>query len=236
MLKSAQACIAGLFAPIDDPSWNEQLNAQPIPIHTVPHNQDYLLTSGKKCDRSKYFKSQYKKSAEYKGLNDRCKKLLKQIEKHSGNLGRRESCLSKLANLRDTLFVEKLQGKRFVWCDIKMVDFNRTWENSYVLFCTFSLPNWAEEIMTDGNEFEYLVSQQFLSNTRTAELKRLYGGFLLKEIFDRSAYKALSPTSMNQTLWMYFGHDSTIAGLLNTLGVFEVFFRCIIVFLTIIIW
>lgn len=127
MLKSAQACIAGLFAPIDDPTWNEQLNAQPIPIHTVPHNKDYLLTSGKKCDRMKYYKSQYKKSSEYKGLNEKCKKLLKQIERHSGSLGKRESCLSKLANLRDTLFVEQSQGKRFVRCAVKIDDF---YENS----------------------------------------------------------------------------------------------------------
>lgn len=95
-----------------------------------------------------------------------------------------------------------------------------------ISFSAFSLPNWAEEIMTDGDMFEYLASQQFLSNTRTTELKRLYAGFLLKEIFDRSAYKALSPTSVGQTMWMYFAHDSTIAGVLNTLGVFEVFSPC----------
>lgn len=113
-MKSAQASIAGLFSPVDDQMWNEQLDTQPIPIHTQPHKQDYLLTSGKPCDRSKYLKSEYKKTTEYKALNEKCKKLLKEIEKKSGNLGKKESCLSKLANLHDTLFVERLKDKRFV--------------------------------------------------------------------------------------------------------------------------
>lgn len=96
------------------------------------------------------------------------------------------------------------------------------------MFVSFSLPQWAEQIMIDGGDFEYISSQQYLSSTRTTELKKLNAGYLLKEIFDRSAYKALSPSSMNQTLWMYFGHDSTISGVLNTLGVFEVFiYSCI---------
>lgn len=91
-----------------------------------------------------------------------------------------------------------------------------------ICLCSFSLPQWAEEIMIDGSDFEYFAFQSFLSSTRTTELKKLNAGYLLKEILDRSTNKALSPSSLNQTLWMYFAHDSTIAGLLNTLGVFEV--------------
>lgn len=113
-MKSAQANIAGLFSSPYDDKWSEQFGVQPIPIYTTPHRQDYILTSGKPCDRSKYFKSQYKKTAEYKDLDDQCRLLAKEIEKYSGKIGKRLSCLSKMAILYDTLFIEQLKGKRFI--------------------------------------------------------------------------------------------------------------------------
>lgn len=53
-------------------------------------------------------------------------------------------------------------------------------------------------------------------------MKKLKMGFLLKEILDRFTSKIQSKLLPNRSLWMYFAHDSTIASMLNTLGLFKV--------------
>lgn len=35
-LVSAQVCLAGLFPPIDEEIWNDEIMWQPIPVHTIP--------------------------------------------------------------------------------------------------------------------------------------------------------------------------------------------------------
>lgn len=85
-----------------------------------------------------------------------------------------------------------------------------------------SLPLWAESVMTSGEDFEYLAKFFFTFYTQTAEMKRLRCGFLLKEILDRSQNKTLSTLIPNRSLWMYFAKDTTIADMLNSLGLFQV--------------
>lgn len=77
--------------------------------------------------------------------------------------------------------------------------------------------------MTPGGDFEYLVKSFFLLFTPTAEMKKLRSGFLLREILDRSKNKTESTLKPNRSLWMYFVHDTTIADMLNSLGLFKVF-------------
>lgn len=50
-LMSALCTAAGLFPPTGEEVWNNELNWQPIPIHTMPLNEDYLLNSFVKCAR-----------------------------------------------------------------------------------------------------------------------------------------------------------------------------------------
>lgn len=50
-LMSAASCLAGLFFPRDRELWHEQIQWQPIPIHSVPNDMDYLLYFGKKCPK-----------------------------------------------------------------------------------------------------------------------------------------------------------------------------------------
>jgi len=55
--------------------------------------------------------------------------------------------------------------------------------------------------------------------TGTTKLQRLYSGFLLKDILDRFKKKTNSKTDL--LMYLYAGHDVTIAGILNSLGVFQ---------------
>ncbi|XP_045156225.2 prostatic acid phosphatase-like [Mercenaria mercenaria] len=49
-LMSAYSVLAGLFPPIqEDRLWNEEITWQPIPVHTVPLEEDYLLIPDHPC-------------------------------------------------------------------------------------------------------------------------------------------------------------------------------------------
>lgn len=69
---------------------------------------------------------------------------------------------------------------------------------------------------------DYLSKYWLKLITGTTQLKRLKSGFILKDIFDRFKNKTLSTLSPDRSMWLYSGHDVTIASVLNSLGVFEV--------------
>lgn len=75
-----------------------------------------------------------------------------------------------------------------------------------------------------NEDFEYLAELYFAIFTQTTEMKKLRGGFLLKEILDRSQSKSQSTLKPDRSLWMYFAHDNTIVDMLNSLGLFKVDF------------
>lgn len=86
------------------------------------------------------------------------------------------------------------------------------------------MPQWAEQVMQPDGDFQRLAFYWFRMFTATPEMKKLRSGYLLKEILDRFTNKTQTQLSPNRSLWMYFGHDITIANMLNSLGVFNVCF------------
>lgn len=91
--------------------------------------------------------------------------------------------------------------------------------HSEILFSR--LPEWTRAVFVPDGAFEELARYWYGFITGTNELKRLRSGSLLKEILDRFKNKTQSLLP-DQLMQIYSGHDSTIAGILNSLGVFEV--------------
>lgn len=89
----------------------------------------------------------------------------------------------------------------------------------------FSLPEWAQKIFKPGCDLEELANLYFVLPTNTTTLARLNSGFLLREMLDRFDDKINSKLSPNRSIWMYSAHDVTLAGVLNTLGLFKVIFQ-----------
>lgn len=113
---SAAACMAGLFPPSGDQIWNENLSwnpigLNPIPIHTIPENQDYTLGVRKSCDRYEYEMNHYINSTAYTDLFIKHRKLIKYLEKHSG---KKLKSMLDIGLLYDTLSVERARGYRYV--------------------------------------------------------------------------------------------------------------------------
>lgn len=50
-LMSAQAELAGLFPPTANERWHENLQWQPVPIHTLPLKNDYVLSHLSECPK-----------------------------------------------------------------------------------------------------------------------------------------------------------------------------------------
>lgn len=69
---------------------------------------------------------------------------------------------------------------------------------------------------------KWVAARSFATKTYTPQLAKLKAGFLLKEILDRFRNKSIDNLSPNRSMWMYSAHDTTVANVLNTLGLFEV--------------
>lgn len=66
-LMSAQCNAAGMFPPAGDEVWSKELpNWQPIPIHTIPFSDDYLLNSFMPCSRYDQLYKEFTESKEFK--------------------------------------------------------------------------------------------------------------------------------------------------------------------------
>lgn len=86
----------------------------------------------------------------------------------------------------------------------------------------YRLPEWTNHVIEDS---KFLSEYWLKVNSGTTELRKLKGGFLFKEILDRFSKKIHSTLSPDYKLYLYSGHDITVAAILSSLGLFEVIFR-----------
>jgi lysosomal acid phosphatase len=81
----------------------------------------------------------------------------------------------------------------------------------------FSLPEWARGVYPE--KLLPLSDFYFAMAAYNRPLARLKSGPLLRDILTRFEDKALG--KLQQNYWVYSAHDTTIANMLNTLGVFK---------------
>lgn len=83
----------------------------------------------------------------------------------------------------------------------------------------FTLPAWTKKVYPDAM-FE-ISGLSFAVKTYTKVLARLKMGPLLKEILTHYHNKTRGHLKPNRNLFIYSAHDTTVANMLNTLGVFK---------------
>lgn len=188
---SAQSNLAGLFPPNTDETWNANIPWQPIPVHTIPEQFDYVLAAKRPCPLYDYAMKKYKKTPEYRELTKRFKPLYEYLTLHSG---KKIDSFTAVNNLYNVLYIEDLYN--------------------------LTLPEWTQKVYPEG-DMKWISARSFSTATDTPTLARLKTGFLLKEILERFSNKTAATLSPDRRMWVYSAHDTTIANVLNTLGVFE---------------
>lgn len=84
-LQSAELAAAGIYPPNGDDIWNASISWQPIPIHTRPQTEDYILYQKlPKCDIVERDIGEYLKSDAHRKLIAEHKELIEFIEHNSG--------------------------------------------------------------------------------------------------------------------------------------------------------
>lgn len=97
-----------MFPPPDDKKLSEDLNWMPIPVHSMPMENDYILAAQKQCDRYDFEIQKITNGTMYKELLKRNKPLLDYLQEHSGF---KMKTLSNVTLLYDALYTQKMKGK-----------------------------------------------------------------------------------------------------------------------------
>lgn len=108
-LMSAAAALAGLFPPTVDQLFNENINWQPIPIHTIPVEFDYILDSHPKCDRHRMLSKEHHNRPEYKAWHEKYNWLYQHVAEKSGISVDDDAKCVRIVN--DNLRIQKLYNK-----------------------------------------------------------------------------------------------------------------------------
>lgn len=91
----------------------------------------------------------------------------------------------------------------------------------YFIIFYFRLPDWTKKVFPNGPlrdiyDFSYVIE------TYTPQFARLKYGPLMKEILQTFKNKTESTLEPDRSAWVYSGHDNTISGLLNMMGIYDV--------------
>lgn len=196
-LMSAECAMAALFPPSIGQIWRSDFRWQPVPIHTIPLDEDYLLLVPE-CPRTENLTEQYLMSYDIKVILEANNGLLQFLETNSKT---RVRTVSDVAVFYEALVREYEVG-------LPLSDWAK-----YALKLKQSIN--GELIGT----LAYFAAIKTMVETHTTELKKIRSGFLLKEMLNRFKDMIISPNE--RLLWIYSAHDITIVNFLNSLNVYE---------------
>lgn len=104
-LMSAYCNFAGLFPPQGDQIWDSSLPWQPIPVHTVPQDDDWVLLADNCCAKYKKLFEEAKHTDEMKKLDEENEELYKNLTQWTGT---NVTNIFDVGEIYDVLFIESL--------------------------------------------------------------------------------------------------------------------------------
>jgi lysosomal acid phosphatase len=141
-LMSAYCNFAGLFPPQGDQIWDSTLPWQPIPVHTVPQNDDWVLLADNCCDKYKKLFEEAKHSDDMKKLDEENEELYKNLTQWTGT---NITNIFDVGEIYDVLFIENLYN--------------------------LSLPKWAESVLPIMNKLKSVKIATKTSTVTLARLR-----------------------------------------------------------------
>lgn len=107
-LMSAMSNLAGLYPPKGDQEWNPDLEWQPIPVHTMPQEEDNVISSHCKCPKYEQLKDNVFEDPRLKSIQSQNQWLFDYLTKHTGQ---NVTDLWDIDYLFDTLYIESVYNK-----------------------------------------------------------------------------------------------------------------------------
>jgi hypothetical protein len=197
-IMSGELVLAGLFPPHpnnSDSMWNPSVNWQPIPIHTISSTDDNKIAFSVKCPRLDRVFKDYLQSPEMEPVNKKYEYMYKYLSEHAK---KNITDVLTATDLYDVLYIQELHN--------------------------LTLPSWAHSYYP--GKLREAAEDLWDIVVATKEMKRLRGGPIVGDMllnFERLVNENIRRTYRNPKakLYLYSGHDSTIATILGTLNVFE---------------
>lgn len=196
-LMSAESNLAGFYPPQNE--FYPNLEWQPIPVHTTEENKDELLAMKKPCSKYNKLLDELFKQPFFRNISHTYHDLYSFLTRYSGTI---VTIPDDVEYIYNTLTIEK--------------SFNLT------------LPSWTQNVFPQ--KMEYLAQLSFALDAYTPQLARLKTGPLFNLITEH--FKNISEHSYDRhnhsidNVWdrkflMFSAHDTTIANVLNTMGLFD---------------
>uniref|UniRef100_A0A4W5MQA6 Lysosomal acid phosphatase n=1 Tax=Hucho hucho TaxID=62062 RepID=A0A4W5MQA6_9TELE len=193
-LMSAEANLAGLYPPNGSQVFNPSLKWQPIPVHTVPLNEDRLLSFPiPGCPRYKILMNETERTEKYLNMTFQYKDLIAMVQEKTGL---KNASIGTVWTVYDTLFCEARHN--------------------------MSAPHWVTpEIMEDLSKLNDFGFEIMFEVYKHQEKSRLQGGVLLGSIVHNISDSALPNSNRSRKMMMLSAHDTTIVALQSSLSIFN---------------
>ncbi|XP_056601050.1 lysosomal acid phosphatase [Triplophysa dalaica] len=193
-LMSAEANLAGLFPPNGSKAFNPDLKWQPIPVHTVPEDQERLLSFPlENCPRYEELMNETVKSDIFINISNTYKDFIQMVRNKTG-LDR--VSLESVWSVHDTLFCEEMHGMK--------------------------PPSWVTpDVMGKLEVLKNFGFQILFGVYKRKEKSRLQGGLLLDQIIKNLSAAAAPSSKQEVKMIMYSAHDTTIVALQEALNIFN---------------
>ncbi|XP_071371105.1 lysosomal acid phosphatase isoform X2 [Centroberyx affinis] len=193
-LMSAEANLAGLYPPSGQQIFKSDLKWQPIPVHTVPQDQERLLSFPLgDCPRYKQLMNETEHTEEFINVTNIYKDIIEMVRNETGlNKTNVESVWS----VYDTLYCESRHN--------------------------LTAPDWVTpDVMEKLRILKDFGFQVIFGVHKQQEKSRLQGGLLLGEIVKNLSKMAVPDPKQRLKLMMLSAHDTTVAALQASLNVFN---------------
>ncbi|XP_059378775.1 lysosomal acid phosphatase [Carassius carassius] len=193
-LMSAEANLAGMFPPNGSEVFNPDLKWQPIPVHTVPADEEKLLSFPlDDCPRYTQLMNETEKTDFFLNMTETYKAFIEMVKNKTGL---EKTNIETVWSVYDTLFCEAKHGMR-----------PPDWVTSSVMETLKVLKNFGFQIM--------------FGVYKRKEKCRLQGGLLLDQIIKNLSNAAALDSKQKVKMMVYSAHDTTVVALQEALNVFN---------------